>query len=320
MRIVVMARRAALMTLLLLATVAWAVPARAQADPAAIKAWVGMYPHDRLRGLTFLEDPEVQTRVINALGPSAVSQIKDMATVGPILQRGDWLIAYGCRPHMCADAKWWVAINLTSFETRACLALLGSPTVRFGASGKKYIDLPRAREGACPEPEKTIPMFDQLLGGPIASEKPKASVTLSFGAPPPIALNKNWTRVPLKKEGGTFGVPIEINGALTLEFVVDSGAADVSVPVDVFSTLIRTGTIKDSDIIGEETYVLADGSKSKLITFTIRSLKVGDKVVENVKGSVASSHGILLLGQSFLERFKSWSVDNVKHELLLERE
>lgn len=315
-----MARRAALMTLLLLAVVAWAVSAHAQTDPVAMKAWVGMYPHDRLRGLTFLEDPEVQTRISDALGPRAVSQIKDMATVGPILQRGDWLIAYGCQPHMCADAKWWVAINLTSFEMRACLALLGSPTVRLGASGKKYIDLPRAIQGACPEPEKTIPIFYQLLGGPIAFETPKTSVKLPLGAPPPIALNNNWTRVALKKDGGTFGVPIEINGALTLDFVVDSGAADVSVPSDVFSTLIRTGTIKGSDIIGEDTYVLADGSKSKLVTFTIRSLKVGDKVVENVKGSVAPSHGILLLGQSFLERFKSWSVDNVRHELLLERE
>lgn len=315
-----MARVAALITLLLLAAVAWTVSARAQTDPAALKAWIGMYPHDRVQGLTFLENPEVQTRIADALGPRAVSQIRDMTIVGPILQRSDWLIAYGCQPHVCADAKWWVAINLKSFETRACLALLDLPTVRFGASGKKYIDLPRAREGACPEPERTIPMFDQLLGGPIASEPPKPSVTPSLGATLPMALNKNWTRVPMKKDGGTFGVPIEINGALTLDFVVDSGAADVSVPVDVFSTLIRTGTIKDSDVIGEETYVLADGSKSKSMTFTIRSLKVGDKVVENVRGSVASSHGILLLGQSFLERFKSWSVDNVKHELLLERE
>ena len=287
-----MTRHAPLMSLLCLLAVTWAVSERAQAEPAAISAWVGMYPHDRLRGLTFLEDPEVQPGVIDALGAHAISQLKGMATVGPILKRGDWLIAYGCQPHLCADATWWVAINLMSFETRACLALLGSPTVRFGASGKKYVDLPRAREGACPEPEKTIPIFDRLLGGSIASETPKPSVTLSMGAPPPIAPNKNWTRVQLKKDGGTFGVPIEINGALTLDFIVDSGAADVSVPVDVFSTLLRTGTIKDSDLIGEQTYVLADGSKSKSMTFTIRSLKVGDKVVENVRGSVASSQGI----------------------------
>jgi clan AA aspartic protease (TIGR02281 family) len=130
----------------------------------------------------------------------------------------------------------------------------------------------------------------------------------------PISL----VEAPLKKDGGTFVVPVQINGAITLDFTVDSGAADVSVPADVFSTLARTGTIRDSDIIGEQTYVLADGSKSQSVTFTIRSLKVGDRIVENVRGNVAPSRGSLLLGQSFLEHFKSWSVDNMRHVLLLE--
>jgi clan AA aspartic protease (TIGR02281 family) len=124
--------------------------------------------------------------------------------------------------------------------------------------------------------------------------------------------------VRLKKEGGTFVVPVKINGAITLDFTVDSGAADVSVPADVFSTLMRTGTIQDTDIIGEQTYVLADGSEAKSTTFTIRSLKVGDTVVDNVRGNIASVKGSLLLGQTFLERFKSWSVDNTRHVLLLE--
>jgi hypothetical protein len=105
--------------------------------------------------------------------------------------------------------------------------------------------------------------------------------------------------VPLKQDGGIFVVPVEINGAITLEFGVDSGASDVSVPADVFSTLVRTHTIKDSDIIGERTYVLADGSKSRSVTFTIRSLKVGDKVVENVKGSVAPAQGTCYLANRF---------------------
>jgi hypothetical protein len=57
---------------------------------------------------------------------------------------------------------------------------------------------------------------------------------------------------PLKKVGGTFVVPVEINGAIVLDFTIDSGAADVSVPADVFSTLTRTGTIRDIDVIGEK--------------------------------------------------------------------
>ena len=126
--------------------------------------------------------------------------------------------------------------------------------------------------------------------------------------------------VQMKKEGGTYVVPVLINNAITLDFVLDSGASDVSVPADVFRTLVRTGSIKDLDITGKQTYVLADGSKLQSPTFIIRSLKVGDTFVENVRGSVASTEASLLLGQSFLERFRSWSIDNTNHALLLKRQ
>jgi clan AA aspartic protease (TIGR02281 family) len=137
------------------------------------------------------------------------------------------------------------------------------------------------------------------------------------GAPSRVP-SQSGTGVPLKMDSGIFVVPVEINGTMTLDFAIDSGASDVSVPADVFSTLKRAGTVKESDFIGQRTYLLADGSKSQSATFTIRSLKVGNMVVENVSASVASSQGSLLLGQSFLARFRSWSIDNTKHELVLE--
>ena len=56
----------------------------------------------------------------------------------------------------------------------------------------------------------------------------------------------------------------------------------------------------------------------KTKTFRIRSLKVGDKVVENVLGSVADVKGSLLLGQSFLSRFKKVSFDYSQGTLVLE--
>jgi hypothetical protein len=126
------------------------------------------------------------------------------------------------------------------------------------------------------------------------------------------------TSVPMQSEGGVYVVPVLINSAITLNFVIDSGAADVSIPADVVMTLFRTGTLKDSDFLDEKTYVLADGSKVPSQTFRIRSLKVGDKVLENVVGSVATVKGSLLLGQSFLGRFKSWSLDNTTHALVFE--
>ena len=90
---------------------------------------------------------------------------------------------------------------------------------------------------------------------------------------------------------------------------MDSGAADVSIPADVVGTLIRTGTLTETDFVGEQTYRLADGSRIKSKTFRIRQLKVGDRVMENVLGSVADVKGSLLLGQSFLSRFKKVSFD-----------
>ena len=124
--------------------------------------------------------------------------------------------------------------------------------------------------------------------------------------------------VQLIKEGGTFKVPVLINGIIPLHFIVDSGASDVRIPSDVVLTLVRTGTITNDDFIGEQTYVLADGSRVKSKTFRIRSLKVGDKVVENVLGSVADVKGSLLLGQSFLSRFKKVSFDYSQGTLVLE--
>ncbi len=113
-------------------------------------------------------------------------------------------------------------------------------------------------------------------------------------------------------------VPVKINDALTLNFIVDSGSADVRVPADVVMTLIRLGTITTSDFIGKQTYRLADGSEAPSDTFRIRRLTVGGREVVNVTGSIAGVEGSLLLGQSFLSRFKSWSIDNNTHRLLLQ--
>jgi clan AA aspartic protease (TIGR02281 family) len=122
----------------------------------------------------------------------------------------------------------------------------------------------------------------------------------------------------LKQLGGTFIVPVTINNALQLAFVIDSGASDVSVPADVVLTLVRARTITDTDFLGKRLYGLADGSTVPSQTFHIRSLAVGDRTLENVTGSVAPASASLLLGQSFLGRFRSWSIANQRMVLVLE--
>jgi predicted aspartyl protease len=129
--------------------------------------------------------------------------------------------------------------------------------------------------------------------------------------------SRNLTEVNLDKLGGTLVVPVLINNVIALRFTVDSGATDVCIPVDVVMTLMRAGTIESSDFIGSQNYTLADGSIVPSTTFRIHSLKVGDRVVENVAGSISPANGVLLLGQSFLTKFSSWSIDNRRQMLVL---
>jgi predicted aspartyl protease len=136
------------------------------------------------------------------------------------------------------------------------------------------------------------------------------------GAKPPAA-NKS-AEIALHTAGGTFTVPVTINGAITLHFILDSGAADVLIPADVVMTLMRTGTIDRGDFLGSNTYVTADGSTVPSRTFRIRSLRVGDREVRNVTAGIGPVEGTLLLGQSFLHRFGSWSIDNRRGVLVLD--
>lgn len=129
--------------------------------------------------------------------------------------------------------------------------------------------------------------------------EPDVNVIVAPQSQPAQTASNNVEGIPLSVEGGTFVIPVLINGQITLNFTIDSGAADVSIPADVVSTLIRTGTIQKSDFIGQKTYRLADGSTVPSAIFVIRSLKVGNHVLENVTGSIASAEADLLLGQSF---------------------
>jgi hypothetical protein len=78
--------------------------------------------------------------------------------------------------------------------------------------------------------------------------------------------------IELERQHGIYMVPVRVNDSITLPFVLDSGAADVSIPADVFLTLTRTRTVRTSDFIGTGTYILADGSTQPSERFVLREL------------------------------------------------
>jgi predicted aspartyl protease len=160
--------------------------------------------------------------------------------------------------------------------------------------------------------------IDNLWGERVATEnyRPVALEVLQSERETHSASKKS-DEVRLSLRNGVSFVPVKINDRLILDFVVDSGAADVQIPDDVFRTLLRTGTISQEDFLGTDTYVLADGTKVPSDRYLLRKMEVGNHVVESVVASIGDPRGQLLLGQSFLSKFGSWMLDNNKHVFIL---
>lgn len=149
---------------------------------------------------------------------------------------------------------------------------------------------------------------------PIRVAKDQPSATPTPAVPPAASAGDE---VSLTEKGGTYLVPVRINDAITLDFTIDSGAADVLIPADVAMTLFRTKTLSSGDFLGQRTYVLADGSRLPSARFTLRQLRVGSHILLNVTASVGPASSEPLLGQSFLSHFGSWTMDNGRHVLVL---
>jgi clan AA aspartic protease (TIGR02281 family) len=127
----------------------------------------------------------------------------------------------------------------------------------------------------------------------------------------------NAEEIQLYKIAGIYQVPVQLNDVLTLNFILDTGATDVSISEEILLTLIRSGTINKKDIIGETNYVLADGSTRKSIRFIIRKIRVGNQILKDVTASLSQKLAPLLLGQSFLEKLGTWSIDSKRKVLIL---
>jgi len=199
--------------------------------------------------------------------------------------RGKWLGAWATTVWFAPELGYWIKFK---FETRQ-----GSgPDTSFEVASiavPKGSASPSARATPAPEP------------------------SAATSAANPAAVDT----IKLESASGNLLVPVQVNGRMSFNFVLDSGASDVAIPADVVQTLTRAGTISRADFIGTKTYVLADGSKLPSEAFILHEVRVGDHVVSNVTAHVSPVQGSLLLGQSFLSRLPAWTIDNKKHALVI---
>jgi predicted aspartyl protease len=123
--------------------------------------------------------------------------------------------------------------------------------------------------------------------------------------------------VALGIHDGIYTVPVQVNRAITAEFLVDSGSSVVVIPQSMLRILVARGTVSNEDVLGTGTAMLADTTLYKSVQFRLRELRVGDVVVRDVLAAVSPSLIQPILGQSFLSRFGSVTFDNQRRLLML---
>jgi clan AA aspartic protease (TIGR02281 family) len=130
---------------------------------------------------------------------------------------------------------------------------------------------------------------------------------------------KDEIDLQLSNGGKTLSVPVIINNTLNVSFVLDTGATAVQIPAEMILSLMRTGALSENDFLGTVPYFLADGSKRLARQFLIREIQVGKHIVRNVTGIEGEPGSDALLGQSFLSKLPSWTLDNKRHVLVMAR-
>jgi predicted aspartyl protease len=74
-----------------------------------------------------------------------------------------------------------------------------------------------------------------------------------------------------------------------------------------------------SDILGTGRYSFANGSSELMPKIVIRQIQVGQQTIRNVSATVNPAAADPLLGQSFLARFGTVTIDYRRHVLVLSR-
>ena len=118
-------------------------------------------------------------------------------------------------------------------------------------------------------------------------------------------------------ENGVRYVWIEVNG-IKLRFIFDTGASSICLSPTEAYLLYAQGTLQKEDILSKQFFQDATGRISVGTKINLRTVKIGNSEISNVKATVINSaNASLLLGQSVLERFGSIEIDNTNNVIIL---
>lgn len=120
---------------------------------------------------------------------------------------------------------------------------------------------------------------------------------------------RGHTKVHMEKAGGVYLVPIKVNG-LDLKFIFDTGASSISLSSAEALVMLRQGLITQNDVVGQQQFQDATGGVSVGTVVLLRTVQIGDIILENVEASIVDNiQAPLLLGQTALAKFGKVTID-----------
>lgn len=171
---------------------------------------------------------------------------------------------------------------------------------------------------------REMPEYDALVKeytGKLVKEEKSYKASLKTSA---VSDEDNGTivagEIQMKRQyGGTYEIPCSING-LALNMVFDTGASDITISSVEANFMLKNGYLSDKDIKGKRQYLNASGEIKDGTVITIREVKLGESVLKNVDASVVHNQKApLLLGQTALERFGNFSINNATSVLTIDK-
>ncbi|HKO13235.1 MAG TPA: retropepsin-like aspartic protease [Acidobacteriaceae bacterium] len=143
------------------------------------------------------------------------------------------------------------------------------------------------------------------------SPAPATTVTTTAAVPGTIM-------VPIDRQHGGIYASATFNHSVTIMTMLDSGATDVVIPRTLALELMAGGSLTQADYVGLAKATLADGREIVQVRYLLRAITVAGHTVTDVICSVSDGQDVLL-GQGFLDKFSSWSIDNGRNLLVLNR-
>ena len=124
----------------------------------------------------------------------------------------------------------------------------------------------------------------------------------------------------VKTSGNIFLVPVSINNTLKMDFMIDTGASETSIPKYIILSLVRTGSVKIEDILPGKTYTYADGKQYDSKRINIKEISIGTIKLNNVAVSVSENEmAPLLLGQNVLQQLGAVTFDYKNNLVVVKR-